>query len=232
MPAVASPFRPAVWVTGSPRTDLLLARRGRSPGRPPRPGGGPPGASAGRRLVLWSRAEREDTEPAEVAAGLADLVAARGAVLGLRTPGETTDGVLDLSTTRFPDVEVVLRLTDVLVSDYTSDLVDFLVTDRPVVCFAPDIDAVRERVGFVVDPDAELPGGAVRDLDALLDAVGSALDGRSSRRDRSVRRRPRPPARVPRRAQRRARRPPGAGDLPADPRLAEGAPSGRVRRSS
>ena len=176
-PSLASPFRPSTWVLGSPRTDFLLADEEALPADLRHQVEDLRALLDGRRLVLWSPHDGDDAEPTEVWDRLAVQVAARGAVLGLRTtPGGAGDA-LDVSVARFPDVEAVLRLTAVLVSDYAPDLVDFLVTDRPVVCFAPDIDEVRAHPGFVVDPDIELPGGAVRSRAALVDAVTSALDG-------------------------------------------------------
>ena len=57
----------------------------------------------------------------------------------LAGPGRDTDGldrvalrdagVLELSARIFPDVEMVLRETAALVSDYTSELLDFLVLE-------------------------------------------------------------------------------------------------------
>jgi CDP-glycerol glycerophosphotransferase len=84
----------------------------------------------------------------------------------------------------------VLRVADVLVSDYATELIDFLVTDRPVVCFASDVDAVREDPGFVLDLDALMPGGVHRDPDSMLSALDAALQTdafRSSHAYRQVR---------------------------------------------
>ena len=176
-PSLASPFRPSTWVLGSPRTDFLLADEEALPADLRHQVEDLRALLDGRRLVLWSPNEDDDAEPTKLWDQLADRVAEQGAVLGLRTTGTATDGALDVSVARFSDVEAVLRLTDVLVSDYAPELVDFLVTDRPVVCFAPDVDEVRTHTGFVVDPDTDLPGGAVRARVALIDAVTSALDG-------------------------------------------------------
>lgn len=55
------------------------------------------------------------------------------------------------------DTDELLSITDVLVSDYSSLFFDFLLTDRPVIFYIPDIDSyIRQRgVYFGVD---ELPG--------------------------------------------------------------------------
>ena len=54
-------------------------------------------------------------------------------------------GSIDLSNRRFPDLEVLYRVADGLVSDYSSCLVDFLLTGRPVASFAYDLDRYSEQ---------------------------------------------------------------------------------------
>ena len=79
----------------------------------------------------------------------------------LAGPGRDTDGldrvalreagVLELSARIFPDVEMVLRETAALVSDYTSELLDFLVLGRPVLAWVPDLDEVAVDPGLLHD---------------------------------------------------------------------------------
>nr|WP_233265079.1 CDP-glycerol glycerophosphotransferase family protein [Halomarina oriensis] len=115
-------------------------------------------------------------------AALDRLLAARGARLVVKPhPFESVtlpadlehvtalDGVDDLST--------MLPHVDVLVTDYSSVCVDYLLLDRPMVFYAPDLDAYREERGFYVDYESFVPGPLVTDDDALVDALARALDG-------------------------------------------------------
>ena len=69
---------------------------------------------------------------------------------------------------------VVLGLTDVLVTDYSSIFFDFLSTGRPIVFFTPDEeDYARERGTSAL---GELPGRLARTADELADAIVSAPD--------------------------------------------------------
>ena len=179
--SLAAPSRrPQRWVTGSPRTDLLVSEELpddlRAQEEEVRT------QTAARPLVVWLAAERETGEATrlseEAAAGMLALADQHGAVVGVRdlqTVDGAHQGLLDLSAEQFPDVETVLRVADVLVSDYAPELVDFLVTDRPVVCFAPDLDSVRTDPGLVHDLDRLLPGGAQRTPADLLTALEAAL---------------------------------------------------------
>ncbi|HEX4059031.1 MAG TPA: glycosyltransferase, partial [Galbitalea sp.] len=56
---------------------------------------------------------------------------------------------------------VVLGVTDILVTDYSSIFFDFLSTDRPIVFLTPDIDEYSGYRGLYLEPD-ELPGPVVR----------------------------------------------------------------------
>ncbi len=69
----------------------------------------------------------------------------------------------------------VLGVTDVLVSDYSSVLVDFLVTGRPVILHRPDVDGFDADRGLYPEPD--LPGPTTRTLEELvgvIEAVGTS----------------------------------------------------------
>ena len=169
--ALRSPSAPNIWVTGAPRTDLmvcpeeslatdlraqlLLLRR----------------ATGGRRLVVWAPERRRDGRslPALEADDLTWLRRwgeRHDAVIGVRPTARTrTDddwpgldpaairaaGLLVLTHRLFPDIEMLLREAAALVSDYASELLDFSVLSRPVLAYVPDLDEVAADPGLLHD---------------------------------------------------------------------------------
>ena len=59
---------------------------------------------------------------------------------------------------------------DVLITDYSSLLFDYILLDKPFVIFAPDYDTYRRSRGFYEDP-AQFPGEFVTEADDLPSAV-------------------------------------------------------------
>ncbi len=121
---------------------------------------------------------------------LRDLARELGAVVGVRPPRRDrpsdpvpgldpatlrAGGLLVLSHRVFPDTEMVLREASALISDYTDDLVDYLVMDRPSAAFVPDLAAFADHPGLVQDLTAVVPGPVCRDWDELRAAFGSLL---------------------------------------------------------
>ena len=66
--------------------------------------------------------------------------------------------------TRYPDVADLFLAADALVTDYSSVMFDFVLTDRPVVLLVPDLDQYRDvERGFYFDIESRSPGPAGRD---------------------------------------------------------------------
>jgi CDP-glycerol glycerophosphotransferase (TagB/SpsB family) len=97
-------------------------------------------------------------------------------------PGATTLGNLD-------DAHAYLPLCDVLVTDYSSLAFDFMLLDRPIVYFVPDLEEYTRYRGFYFDPLEMMPGPLVRDPGDLVAAVAAALDSGPHPSLRSVRER-------------------------------------------
>ncbi len=75
---------------------------------------------------------------------------------------------------------VVLAGCDALIADYSSLVVDYLVLDRPVVFFVPDLDDFDEARGLYVEP-CRWPGPVHSDLlDAARSVRESIADGAAS----------------------------------------------------
>ena len=188
------------WVTGAPRTDFLLAGDDELPAdlrgqaafvgelarRPParavasRPRG-PAGLDDLPRLG--------DRRPAT---GWSAWLADRGAVLGVRPPvtGPVTSdplshpwrdrlveaGALDLSAHRVPRCRGGAACRRPCWSPTTpSELADFPVTGRPVVCFAPDLDESSRVPGLLHDLADVVAGPLCRDVAGLRAALERAL---------------------------------------------------------
>jgi CDP-glycerol glycerophosphotransferase len=83
----------------------------------------------------------------------------------------TADGfVRDVSS--YPDGTELLLAADVLITDYSSMIVDFANTGRPILFFTYDIDLYRDQMrGFYVDFEAIAPGPLLTNNDELADAL-------------------------------------------------------------
>lgn len=130
-------------------------------------------------------------------AGLDELVRDQDALLWVRPHPLTdpsslampqarlaTDSALQESGVTFYDV---LAETDLLITDYSSVWVDFLLLGRPVIGFCPDIERYRASRGLALEPyENWFPGPVATGRDELFDEVADALAGKdpyAQRRD-------------------------------------------------
>lgn len=65
----------------------------------------------------------------------------------------------------------LLKVADILVSDYSSVMFDFSILERPIFSFAYDYDKYIETRGCYIDITTELPNGICRIEDELLDEI-------------------------------------------------------------
>ena len=169
-------FRGPVLETGLPRNDVLRA----------------PGADARRRdvrralgigdgtlAVLYAPTWRDDftmelaLDVPAVQAALGDRVVVMVRAHGLtaaRTRVVTGPGGRDV--TRWPDIADLYLAADVLVTDYSSAMVDFAITGKPQLFYAYDLADYRDRIrGFYVDLPAVVPGPLLSSTGEVVDAL-------------------------------------------------------------
>ena len=138
-----------------------------------------------KRLLLYAPTFRENTESAfdkvtdEEWMLLASFLEANNAILGLRPhpydnklPPRITDNIKSicwLSQEDFTESNVVLQFTDILIVDFSSIWIDYLLLDRPIVGFAKDFEHYKsaER-GFAYNFDDTFPDRFTHDVDELI----------------------------------------------------------------
>lgn len=90
-----------------------------------------------------------------------------------------SDTVLRLPTET--DIYHLLRFADVLITDYSSIFVDYLLLDRPIIHYVPDIEEfVRNSRSFYSEYDEMLAGPKATTFQELVAAVEDILNGRDS----------------------------------------------------
>ncbi|RVU24521.1 CDP-glycerol:glycerophosphate glycerophosphotransferase [Streptomyces antnestii] len=178
---------------GYPRNDRLVAARARDEreGRFPRPA---PATELGipdhRTVVLYAPTFRglpKDGRTVELPLDVREFAERFGDthVLLVRAhymeaaslPATPPGTVIDVSGHH--DVQELLVLADVLITDYSSIMFDYALLDRPLVHFAPDLDAYAAERGAYFDlraraagPVAETQEELLRTLDGLKEADG------------------------------------------------------------
>jgi len=187
-----------VWLTGLPRNSTLLkderslardhvhdlARLRRT--------------LNGRRFILYAPTWRNDSTGLydfsdDQLASLEQFLSRANAVLGIRAhanrrlTGQDRGHSSIVFVNDYPDVNVVLRLTDVLVTDYSSIYIDFLLLDRPIVHFTYDFEHYVQERGFLYPFAAAIPAEDVATFPELLARMDEALSSGVQDRERFMR---------------------------------------------
>ena len=210
----AFPIGGEVVESGLPRTDTLVASAPDAVEQARQRLSLP----AGKRIVLYMPTYRDHLATSRGGyrlGSLLDLAAMASALAGDHVllfrkhprvveplPASSPELVRDVSA--FPDVVELLRVADVLLTDYSSWVFDFASTGRPILFFTPDLETYRDEIrGFSIELERDAPGpllattadvvDALRDLDAVAEAYASRYaaflatycplqDGNASRR--------------------------------------------------
>ena len=53
-----------------------------------------------------------------------------------------------IDVTSYPDGQEILAISDVLITDYSSNMIDFILMDRPVFLYSPDIEEYKKERGL------------------------------------------------------------------------------------
>jgi CDP-glycerol glycerophosphotransferase len=180
-------YRGPFWEVGYPRNDVLLA-----------PEAGQVRDDVRRRLGLgeedrvvlyaptWrSHLGQRDSKPLfldaeQVVRSSPDLVVLVRGHYTATTESDAFAGhdrVHDV--TRYPEIAQLFLAADVLVTDYSSVMFDFVLTDKPVVLLTPDLEQYREvERGFYFDLEEHAPGPLTRSTAGVVEALaGPDVDG-------------------------------------------------------
>lgn len=202
--AMSAAFFPAsypdMWPTGLPRNDFIVREEDQLPADLRATLDRLREELAGRRLVMFLPTFRDGQGESQYQfdeselAWLADWSKRHSAVLGVRehmadkartySAALAPLGAIDLSSRRFPDLEILYRVADALVSDYSSCLVDFMMTGKPVMSFAYDYDRYNnaER-GLFYELDRVLPGPVCRTFDELARGLDGVFEPRNEQQE-------------------------------------------------
>nr|WP_300692504.1 CDP-glycerol glycerophosphotransferase family protein [uncultured Oscillibacter sp.] len=101
------------------------------------------------------------------------------AALGLRETAFLRD------VSRYPVLNDLYAAADLMISDYSSTFFDYSVLDRPMLCFAYDLEEYREKRGLYLDLAEALPCPVDREEDTLLERIWTLDAEACSRRTRA-----------------------------------------------
>lgn len=77
--------------------------------------------------------------------------------------------VTDMS--EYPEINDLLIIADILVTDYSSVIFDWYLLDKPIVYFAYDMEEYRMNRGLYFDFEEYVYGRIAKDCDALIEAI-------------------------------------------------------------
>lgn len=79
------------------------------------------------------------------------------------------DFVRDYSN--YPSINDLMKIADLLISDYSATMFDYCVMERPIISFAYDCDEYGKERGFSMDPRTEMPGGIEETEDEVIERI-------------------------------------------------------------
>lgn len=174
-----------IWVTGLPRHDFILAPEDKLPSDFISRAKRLKSRLKGKKFVLFAPTFRADQENGyysfseEEVSQLAAWLTKNKMIMGIRehmadrtrlySSQLVGDCFIDVSERHFPDIELLYRHADILLTDYSSCFIDFMLTGRPMISFAFDQDSyTNSERGLFYDQEMVFPGPICTDFKALM----------------------------------------------------------------
>ena len=83
---------------------------------------------------------------------------------------ESSEDYVDCSD--YPSEQELMMISDILITDYSSIMIEFAILDKPIIFFAYDLDNyIKIERGFYYDFKKTVPGKLVYNCDELIDAI-------------------------------------------------------------
>lgn len=84
-------------------------------------------------------------------------------------PINMKDFVYDM--TDYPDINDLFLITDILITDYSSNMFEFALLRKPIILFAYDLDKYLLERGFYDEYEEMVPGPICRNTEDLVDSI-------------------------------------------------------------
>lgn len=192
---------PRAWLVGQPRNDTILAPDAALPTDFREHLDSFDRRVSGRRVVLYAPTWRLDPKrihrfSAPEVRALTGVLERHGAVLAIHGhPNadwkalfrEIPASPAVISVRDLPEINVLLRRVDVLITDYSSVYLDFVMLDRPIIHFAYDLQEYKAQRGFFYEPEDAFAGTCAQTFEDLLEALDVALTHPEFERERRER---------------------------------------------
>lgn len=139
------------------------------------------------RVILWAptfRGHPRDLQSSftlthEQQLQLCRLLEQQNACLWLRTHKFATMSSVDtllnhpnvFHVSNISNANIILRYTDLLITDYSSIWIDFLLLDKPIIIFAQDYKQYNQQPGFVLDYKQQIPVSLIERFEFLLKEI-------------------------------------------------------------
>ena len=149
---------------------VLLVRNHMLQAYPSAPGLAAPDSAAAKAMA----AESLPVAPAEAAGARPSpkLLARRAAVAKAKAKARSgAAAAFALDVTTYPDVTELMLVADVLITDYSAVMFDFVVTGKPVLLYTPDLERYDANRGLYLDLATEGPGPLLLEQSDVVDAL-------------------------------------------------------------
>ena len=127
--------------------------------------------SAGKRIVLWTPTFRGSIQSPETI-GLKEICQLETILGNEYLVIKKLHPHARHGEEQMPDFssEELLIVADILITDYSSIIFDYMILGKPIIKFVPDLEKYQENRGFYISYD-DLPGIKVQNVDELIQAV-------------------------------------------------------------
>lgn len=88
-----------------------------------------------------------------------------------------SERIIDFGFDICADVNLILPEVDILITDYSSLYIDYLLLDRPCIFVPYDLEAYQKKRGFLIDYEFWTPGYKVQSYMTFMEALKETLSG-------------------------------------------------------